>query len=91
MEVAQSLPLLLPFRKNICENSDCVHFSLAVILINRTVAELGFSKANFAVYLQEKNLQKKCISQGCLEQNNLEKFPICFESIKCENVEFSSL
>lgn len=92
MEAAQSLPLLLlPFRKNICENSNCAHFQACCYINKQNCCWVGLLTSQFCHLSVGKNIQKKCIPQGCLEQHNLEKFPICYKSIKCENVEFSSL
>lgn len=47
MKVAQSLLLLLPFRKNICENSDCVHLKACCYIYKEKCWWFGFLRSQF--------------------------------------------
>lgn len=54
MKVAQSLLLLLPFRKNICENSDCIHLKACCYIYKQNCWWFGFLRSQFCCLSVEK-------------------------------------
>lgn len=92
MKVAQSLLLLLPFRKNICENSDCIHFKACCYIYKQKQWWFGFLEAHFAVYLQrEKRYRTRSTFQrDVLNSTTRKSFPSATIPLNAEMKNFQA-